>query len=181
MTPEMLVDDCSRCAALCCWALAMDEGPSFADDKPAGRACRNLAADGRCGIHPRLMDEGYAGCAAFTCHGAGQRVTQDCFGGASWRENPHLARSMILAFASARRLHLWLMLLTEARRLPLSKAQADGAEALIARLTPAGRLDPGWLAANINACTEAAVTAYLASLRGSVSRQSKGVERCGLA
>ncbi len=47
----------------------------FALDKRADQRCPHLADQGRCGIHPRLAREGFAGCVAYDCHGAGQRVT----------------------------------------------------------------------------------------------------------
>src|SRR5262249_8834565 len=37
--------------------------------------CPNLRSDFRCGIHDRLRDRGFAGCAAYDCFGAGQRVS----------------------------------------------------------------------------------------------------------
>lgn len=66
--------DCSRCAALCCVALAFDRSEDFAFDKPAGVPCPNL--DGNvCKIHDHLEEAGCRGCAHYECFGAGQRVT----------------------------------------------------------------------------------------------------------
>src|SRR5215207_9675318 len=71
-----LVADCARCVGLCCALLPFARSADFAFDKPAGEACRHLAADHRCRIHSRLNDEGMRGCVAYDCFGAGQSVTQ---------------------------------------------------------------------------------------------------------
>jgi hypothetical protein len=72
--------DCTRCAALCCVALAFDRSASFAFDKPAGVPCTNLR--GRlCVIHDELEARGCGGCARYDCAGAGQRVCEEVFGG----------------------------------------------------------------------------------------------------
>ncbi|TKJ18353.1 pentapeptide repeat-containing protein [Blastococcus sp. CCUG 61487] len=83
--------DCSRCAGLCCVAPAFAASADFAVDKPPGTPCRHLRDDFRCGIHDRLRSSGFPGCVVFDCFGAGQRVTQETFGGRSWRESPELA------------------------------------------------------------------------------------------
>lgn len=72
--------DCTRCAALCCVALAIDRSPSFAFDKEAGVPCRHLAGND-CRIHDDLERSGCAGCARYDCAGAGQRVVQETFAG----------------------------------------------------------------------------------------------------
>jgi hypothetical protein len=70
-----LVAACDRCAALCCTHLAFDASPAFAFSKAAGEACPHLRAN-RCSIHARLVACGFAGCAAYDCHGAGPRATR---------------------------------------------------------------------------------------------------------
>lgn len=165
MDEGLLRDDCTRCAALCCMAHAFDAGASFGFDKPAGVGCPNLAPSRRCAIHPRLRAAGFSGCAGYSCHGAGQRVTQDCFGGASWQDDPSLTAPMIRAFGHARRLHGWLLLLSEARKLPLTPVQRARAKALIARLTPERALTADWLAQTATHAREAEVMAFLTSLR----------------
>jgi uncharacterized protein YjbI with pentapeptide repeats len=97
--------DCARCFALCCVALPFARSADFPVDKPAGRACGHLQADFRCGIHDRLRPEGFAGCTAFDCFGAGQRVAQVTFAGRDWRAHPELAPAMFDAFATMRQLH----------------------------------------------------------------------------
>jgi hypothetical protein len=119
-------------------ALAMDQGDKFAFDKPAGRACPNLTRH-RCTIHDRLSDEGFDGCVAYDCAGAGQRVTQELFEGASWRDDPRLLRPMIDAFADMRRLHDLLQIVAVALpRLPAADGQrlSDLAAPLSEPLTP---------------------------------------------
>lgn len=70
-----LVADCDACEALCCVWLAFDASPAFAFTKPAGIPCRYITPDCRCAIHAKLARRGFAGCAAYDCHGAGQRAT----------------------------------------------------------------------------------------------------------
>lgn len=106
--------DCSRCSALCCAAPAFSASADFAIDKAAGLACPNLRADFRCSIHDRLRPSGFAGCAAFDCLGAGQKVTRVTFGGRDWRSEPGLAAPMFAAFAIMRQLHELLWYLNEA-------------------------------------------------------------------
>jgi hypothetical protein len=110
--------DCANCAALCCVGPAFAASADFAIDKPAGTPCPNLRPDDRCGIHDRLRDRGFPGCAVFDCFGAGQHVTQGTFGGRSWRETPELAASMFAVLPVMRQLHEILWYLTEAGGLP---------------------------------------------------------------
>ena len=76
-----LVADCGRCAGLCCVALPFAATADFAIDKAAGVPCPNLADDFSCRIHDHLRPEGFPGCIAYDCSGAGQRVTQVVFDG----------------------------------------------------------------------------------------------------
>jgi uncharacterized protein YjbI with pentapeptide repeats len=110
--------DCGSCFGLCCVALPFAASADFAADKPGGRACTNLREDFRCGIHDRLRESGYRGCTVFDCHGAGQKVSQVTFGGASWRDAPHTARQMYEVFPIMRQLHELLTYLAEALSLP---------------------------------------------------------------
>jgi len=119
MTTDLqLRADCSACAGLCCVALGLSRSADFAIDKPAGEPCRNLLDDFRCGIHDRLRPAGFAGCVAYDCFGAGQRVTQHTFGGRTWRDTPEIAADMFAVFPVVRQLHELLAYLTEARALP---------------------------------------------------------------
>ncbi|VXC16269.1 pentapeptide repeat-containing protein [Pseudoclavibacter sp. 8L] len=108
--------DCANCVALCCSALAFSRGDDFAHEKPAGKPCRNLDENLGCGIHSALLERGYRGCTVFECHGAGQRVTQETFGGGDWREGDDLREAMFAVFPLVRQLHEVLWLLAEARR-----------------------------------------------------------------
>ena len=109
---------CDRCFGLCCVAPAFSVSADFAIDKPAGRACPNLQADFRCGIHNRLRPQGFAGCTVYDCFGAGQQISQVTFGGRDWRDAPETATQMFDAFAVMRQLHELLWYLTEALALP---------------------------------------------------------------
>src|SRR4051812_13802483 len=104
--------DCANCAALCCVAPAFAASADFAVDKPAGMPCPNLRDDDLCGIHDRLRDRGFPGCAVFDCFGAGQHVTQGTFAGRSWRESPELAGAMFAVLPVMRQLHEMLWHLT---------------------------------------------------------------------
>src|SRR4051812_11637904 len=102
--------DCARCFGLCCVAPAFSASADFAIDKAAGEPCPNLLADFRCSIHDRLRQRGFPGCAAYDCFGAGQRVSQDTFGGRRAPEMPEV-------FETVRSLHELLWHLTEAQAL----------------------------------------------------------------
>jgi hypothetical protein len=115
---EGLSADCSRCAGLCCVAPAFAASADFAIDKPAGTPCRHLQGDFRCGIHDRLRPEGFPGCTVFDCFGAGQRITQQTFGGRSWQETPELAGAQFAVLPVMRQLHEILWYLAEAATLP---------------------------------------------------------------
>ena len=113
-----LAPDCSRCNALCCVLPPFVASAAFAYDKPACVACTHLVQDNACGIHAERSQHGFAGCAAYSCHGAGQRITQSVFKGRSWRDDP----SLLPAIEDAFRLHQAVALLDQAARLPLPSA-----------------------------------------------------------
>lgn len=113
--------DCASCFGLCCVALPFAASADFAVDKPAGRPCGNLRDDFRCGIHHRLRDSGFAGCTVYDCFGAGQKVSQETFGGRDWRRDPRTARLMFDVFPVMRQLHELLWYLTEALALPQAR------------------------------------------------------------
>ena len=135
-SPEArLTPDCAACAALCCVGLAMDTGPRFAIDKPIGTPCPNLTGH-RCKVHGTLAEAGFSGCVAFSCLGAGQRVTQELFGGQSWQDDPNILPGMIDAFCDMLRIHEALELLTQAAGLPLDAADEARRLELVAQLAP---------------------------------------------
>ncbi|MCF6743423.1 pentapeptide repeat-containing protein [Blastococcus sp. KM273128] len=139
--------DCSRCAGLCCVAPAFAASADFAIDKPAGTPCVHLAGDFRCGIHDRLREHGFPGCTVFDCFGAGQRITQETFGGRSWREAPELGRAQFAVLPVVRQLHEMLWHLTEAGELPAAAPLSAEADRLRAEVERAATGDAAELAA----------------------------------
>lgn len=130
--------DCTRCAALCCVALAFDKSRLFAITKPGGQSCPNLNECGRCSIHASRRHQGYQGCVDFDCFGAGQRVTQEFFDGLSWLGHPSLTEPMSRAFLTVLRAHECLVLLKQARRLDMSLSDRERADALRVAIEDAG-------------------------------------------
>ena len=122
-----LTADCSRCVGLCCVAPAFVASADFAFTKPAGVACRHLAADASCTIHDRLIPSGFPGCVAYDCFGAGQRVVA-LYGGGP-RSAP-----MLSAYETVRQLHelLWYVAdaLSRPPAAPVHGALADARSAI---------------------------------------------------
>jgi hypothetical protein len=99
-------------------APAFAKSSDFAIDKPAGRPCPNLGGDFRCTIHQKLESKGFRGCVVFDCFGAGQRITQETYGGAhDWRSAPEMMGLLPIV----RQLHELMWLITEA--LKVERAQ----------------------------------------------------------
>jgi len=140
MTASSLRADCARCAALCCVALAFDRSSSFAFDKKAGEPCQNLLPTFRCRIHESLAESGFNGCAIYDCHGAGQFVTQQLFGGRSWRDDPRLLMPMMKAFAEIKALHETRLMVAAAMQLPVTSEERAAFQSFAAQLDP----DGGW-------------------------------------
>lgn len=163
MTRPALAPDCDACAALCCVGLAFDRGEDFAIDKPAGTPCPNLAGHA-CAIHDRLSRHGFPGCVRYSCHGAGQRVVQEVFGGASWRDDPRLTAPMMAAFRDMRDVQDRLGLLAAAGALPLSAADAARRDGLERRLWP-GALDAATLKGFATGPLAGEIDGFIASLR----------------
>lgn len=128
--PELLRTDCSKCAALCCLALAFDKGADFAFSKNPGQPCENLTGH-QCNIHARLDQSGMHGCVAYDCLGAGNHVVQAVFGGQSWQDEPRLTRPMMEAFAAMREVHIRLDKLYAGAMLPLSAEDEITRKALL--------------------------------------------------
>jgi len=145
-------------------ALAFDAGEDFAIDKPAGLPCPNLDAEMGCALYGRLDAEGFKGCAAYECQGAGQRVTQELFAGRDWRREPALAEPMIAAFAAMRQVHSGLELLVAAGRLELPASLAAAREDLLEAYLPEAWTEES-LAAFLASDTPARLRAFLPALR----------------
>lgn len=130
--------DCASCFGLCCVALGFTASADFAIDKEAGQPCPNLRDDFGCGIHSRLRERGFPGCATYDCFGAGQQVSQVTFGGQDWRQAPETAQRMFATLPIMRQLHELLWYLAEALTLPPAEelhGELDAALATIERLT----------------------------------------------
>lgn len=167
MTPTLpahLKADCSACVALCCLVPPFDAVQGFGFDKPAETPCRHLCADHRCGIHDDLLAQGFAGCVAFDCLGAGQRLTAlavERFGSADWRERPEVARWLLAAYRRMREAQEWLA------RLSLAASLTNNAllRQLAAELDAEAPRWPDW-PADEQAAWRARVQAALAPLAG---------------
>ncbi|MER5362823.1 pentapeptide repeat-containing protein [Streptomyces sp. NPDC002785] len=118
--------DCANCFGLCCVALTLTRSADFAINKDAGKPCRNLQEDFRCGIHTGLRAQGFPGCTVYDCFGAGQKVSRETFDGQDWRRAPQTAQQMFQVFPVMRQLHELLWYLTEA--LSLEPARSLHAE-----------------------------------------------------
>jgi uncharacterized protein YjbI with pentapeptide repeats len=127
---ETLRPDRSNCFALCCTALGFSRSADFATDKPAGSPCENLDQDFSCTIHNRLRPRGFRGCTAFECFGAGQAVSQQLFGGISWRDAPDSRQDMFASFKVMRQLHELLWHLSEAQEKTFDADTAQEAQEL---------------------------------------------------
>jgi hypothetical protein len=160
--------DCGACAALCCLALSFDAGEDFAIDKPAGLPCPNLATDFVCQLYDHLTEAGFSGCTRYDCHGAGQRVVQEVFDGANWRDTPDLTEPMIAAFAAMRKVHQGLELLIAAARLDLPDDLDAERDALIEAHAPEGGWDAAALDRFVADGIPARLRAFLPKLRAHV-------------
>ncbi|QBR93197.1 pentapeptide repeat-containing protein [Nocardioides euryhalodurans] len=134
--PE-LVADCSRCFGLCCVLLPFSRAGGFGADKDSGDPCHHLDPHDRCGIHDRLREDGWPGCTAFDCFGAGQHVSQVTYAGTSWREHDNLGE-MAAVLSVVRQLHEMLAHLTEVQR----RAPHAGAAAVREELLALTHTDP---------------------------------------
>jgi hypothetical protein len=124
MGPIDLRADCSKCAALCCTALAFDRSALFAFDKQAGEPCRHLVGRS-CAIHAQRAAQGMQGCINYDCLGAGQRAT----------ELQSTRIDVLDAFALFRDVHQLSWLLRTCReRLALSELQREELSRLEAQL-----------------------------------------------
>lgn len=156
--------DCARCAALCCVALAFDRSPSFAITKPNGVVCPNLDSRHRCRIHADRDRCGFSGCVAYDCLGAGQRVTQELFGGRTWRDDASLLAPMMKAFLAMRRVHELIVLLDTVAQKRLTPGERKTLHHLVDALQPEGGWTPETLSAVVDD-VEREAHEFLRSLR----------------
>jgi hypothetical protein len=131
--PEKLRPDCARCCALCCVVPPFDADQGFGHDKAAREPCHHLQADFRCAIYGQLADRGYPGCVAFDCFGAGQRVTQELFGGANWSQSPEIAAQMFDSYERLRPLHE-LMAMAQLAAGKVQGAQRQALQDVVAQI-----------------------------------------------
>ncbi len=143
----VLTADCSACSGLCCVATSFAKSADFAFDRPAGRPCVHLAADSGCGIHDRLRENGFPGCVAFDCFGAGQRITRSTFGGRTWRGDPALAPDIFRAFMTMLDLHEIMWHLAAALRMPAAEPLHQPVRRMLRRVDEWADLPPGDLVA----------------------------------
>ena len=161
-----LVADCSHCAALCCVWSAFDASEDFAFSKPAGVVCQHLRQDFGCAVHDELVPRGLRGCAAYDCHGAGQRATR------LFASTLLVNRQRHAVFLILRDIHELLWLLAGAAALcPASSAalRADLGRAIDALDALAGSSPRTLLAAEL-APHRAATRALLGQLRDTLGR-----------
>ena len=98
--------------------------------------------DFRCGIHDRLRERGFAGCASYDCFGAGQQVVQVTFGGRNWRDEPSSPRRMFATFSIMRQLHELLWYIGEALTLDAAGPVHDELAAALRRDRATDRRQP---------------------------------------
>ena len=102
-------------------------------------------------------------------------MTQELFGGATWRNQPELALAMFDAFRALRQVHELLLLLQAARLLPLTEAHLRRVTELERWLSPGAGwsldalrdLEPGELPQQ--------VMAFLRTLRGLIVASKRRV------
>lgn len=131
-----LTEDCESCAALCCVAYPFEADEDFGLLKEADSPCPNLGEDFRCTIHEDLKKRGFGGCVAYSCAGAGQRITQELFTGETWRDDPDLIWHMAHALRVLRPIHEALLLLQQAEALKVPTELSAEGRALMAAMCP---------------------------------------------
>ncbi len=114
--------DCENCFGLCCVALPYAKSADFAFDKDGGTPCRNLQSNYLCGIHKDLRNNGFRGCSAYECFGAGQKVSQVTYKGKDWRTNKDTAQEMFDVYPIMQQLHEMLWYLNEVLTLEAAKS-----------------------------------------------------------
>jgi hypothetical protein len=152
---------------------AFARSSDFAIDKPSGVPCPHLGADHRCSIHDHLRPEGFAGCTAYDCFGAGQRLAQTTFGGRDWRTHHEVAAPMMAALPVLRGLHELLWYLGDALARPSSEPMTAALGQAVGQVEEAA-------AAPADAILEVDVDA-LRSLVAPLLREASRLARAGYA
>ena len=134
--------DCEKCSGLCCVALYFSASEGFPIDKDAGKPCLNLQSDFNCSIHKNLREQGLKGCTAYDCFGAGQKVTQDTYGGHDWKHAPEYAKQIFEVFLIMRQLHEMLWYLTESLTLQPARVIHDELSSILNETECLTRLSP---------------------------------------
>ena len=114
--------DCENCFGLCCVALPYAKSADFPFNKDAGTPCRNLQSNYLCSIHTDLRNNGFRGCSAYECFGAGQKVSQITYSGKDWRSNKDIAQEMFDVYPIMQQLHEMLWYLNEALTIEAVKS-----------------------------------------------------------
>jgi uncharacterized protein YjbI with pentapeptide repeats len=114
--------DCENCFGLCCVALPYAKSADFPFNKDVGTPCRNLQSNYLCSIHTDLRNNGFRGCSAYECFGAGQKVSQITYSGKDWRSNKDIAQEMFDVYPIIQQLHEMLWYLNEALTIEAVKS-----------------------------------------------------------
>jgi hypothetical protein len=145
MIERPLRADCAQCCGLCCVGPAFLRIQGFAYDKPPHTSCINLRPDDRCAVHPARQQLGFPACQEFDCLGAGQWVTQQLYGGRSWRDSTQeVASEMFEAYARFRVLHeLLAMIDLVGKRSPLATDPVCRLQTLLLQACAREQEEPG--------------------------------------
>jgi len=169
--------DCEKCFGLCCVALYFSASEGFPKDKEAGQPCLNLQPDFRCCVHESLREKGLKGCLAYDCFGAGQKVSQVCFGGRDWRKAPESAQKMFRVFLIMQQLQELLWYLTEALALQPARPIHGALGSLLDKTEGLTHLSPdSLLDLDVAAHREAANTLLLKTSELVRAKASRGLK-----
>lgn len=116
---------CEACSGLCCYALYLCIGESFAIEKKAGTPCLHLQSDFRCDCYPSLHQQHMKGCTIYDCFGAGQYVTQVLYKQDTWQSKPSLKTEVCKTFPLVLQLHQILYYLVLATMLQKAQPYKD--------------------------------------------------------
>ncbi|MAK61155.1 MAG: hypothetical protein CMK09_09280 [Ponticaulis sp.] len=171
--PVSFESDCSNCASLCCFAYAFTKGVEFPIEKDADELCPHIGKVSGCQIHANRAARGFTGCIKYECLGAGQRVVQEVFKGASWRDDPALLKPMSEGLRVMKVLHEMLQLLETVEILPLTPEETRLYQDLLARAMPETPFTPESLIAFPVYQLRRDVTQFIRGLAHHVSSQRR--------